>query len=505
MPSFRPSWLSRMLSVLLSLTLLLTLSGCAPSQEFGLQNRPPVDPATYFGRDYEDQAAIMTELKEKTSPIFENSDVDIITTGEIEIVDSLPEDESSESSHTEESSENSESSENHESSENSENSESSENHESSESSESSEASSSESSESSSESSENSENSTTGGTFLAHDHTPFFTWGRDQLTPAEQEGYDIICDYIANYRTDTITLPLTYDEVYRIADAIDMDRPDFYWYFYDLRMLNNGDGTLSLWAYSMDNNATGYSMSKETAVELEDWIDQEVELILSGVDSSWSDYEKALYVYNYLTRNVVYDIDTLNDQSPVAALVYHRAVCASYAEAFQYLMLELGIPSTKAVGYATGDYSIGHAWVMVQLDGYWYYLDPTWDSWEDTDYTHIYFCLSADEISKDHEIDNPLPLPEATSMMHNYFAMEGYIMDRWDLTAYASHCYKQAQQGYKIFEVKFTTYDAYMEAYKKLSSMNLYELEQAIDPSGSVALSGDFYGDYTYYVLVIYCL
>ena len=353
MPSFRPSWLSRMLSVLLSLTLLLTLSGCAPSQEFGLQNRPPVDPATYFGRDYEDQAAIMTELKEKTSPIFENSDVDIITTGEIEIVDSLPEDESSESSHTEESSENSESSENHESSENSENSESSENHESSESSESSEASSSESSESSSESSENSENSTTGGTFLAHDHTPFFTWGRDQLTPAEQEGYDIICDYIANYRTDTITLPLTYDEVYRIADAIDMDRPDFYWYFYDLRMLNNGDGTLSLWAYSMDNNATGYSMSKETALELEDWIDQEVELILSDVDSSWSDYEKALYVYNYLTRNVVYDIDTLNDQSPVAALVYHRAVCASYAEAFQYLMLELGIPSTKAVGYATG--------------------------------------------------------------------------------------------------------------------------------------------------------
>ena len=79
------------------------------------------------------------------------------------------------------------------------------------------------------------------------------------------------------------------------------------------------------------------------------------------------------------------------------------------------------------------------------------------------------------------------------------------MDRWDLTAYASHCYKQAQQGYKIFEVKFTTYDAYMEAYKKLSSMNLYELEQAIDPSGSVALSGDFYGDYTYDVLVIYCL
>ena len=285
----------------------------------------------------------------------------------------------------------------------------------------------------------------------------------------------------------------------------MDRPDFYWYFYDLRMSGNGDGTTTVWAYSMDNDAIGYSMSKEDAIELEAWIDEETDRILSGIDPSWSEYRKALYVYDYLTRNVVYDIDTLNDQSPISAMVYHRAVCASYAEAFQYLMLELGIASTKAVGYASGDYSIGHAWVMVRLDGYWYYLDPTWDSWEDIDYTHIYFCLSADEISKDHEIDNPLPLPEATSMQHNYFYQEGYIMNSWDLATYAALCARQAAAGYRIFEVKFTSYEAYWDAYTSIGSINLYELEQAIDPSGGVMLSGDYYGDYDYYVLVVYCL
>lgn len=443
----------KLTALLVALTLLLaSLTGCS-SVSFTAFGRPAVDPATYFLKEYIDGAMFLDSAKERPTPFEEvmaNGGEEIDPTGGATIVDQLPEPDPDPDPDPQP-----------------------------------------------------QAGTSSGAVVSLCQTPFFTWGRDQLNTDEKAMYDTLCDYIAAYRTDVMEIPGDFDMLCRVCDAIDMDRPDFYWYFYDFYVVDHDDGTISVWSHSDDAGADGYSMDLDTVLEMEAWINEEVDRILSGIDASWSDFSKALYVYDYLTRNVTYDMDTLDDQSIASCLVYHRAVCTGYAEAFQYLMLRLGIPSTKVVGYMSGSYDIGHAWVMAQLDGTWYYLDPTWDAWGNEEFTHIYFCLDEATLSLDHEVDNPLPLPVTGGLTHYYPNYLNYTMDHWDMDEYLQICREQYERGYTIFEVRFTTQALLNQAISAVYEANLYDMEIAIDPTGTFALSGDYYDAADYLTLCLF--
>lgn len=56
------------------------------------------------------------------------------------------------------------------------------------------------------------------------------------------------------------------------------------------------------------------------------------------------------------------------------------VCESYAKAYAYILNRLGINTIYLSGLGNGG---GHAWNMVNLNGIWYYCDPTWNDRETT--------------------------------------------------------------------------------------------------------------------------
>ena len=65
-------------------------------------------------------------------------------------------------------------------------------------------------------------------------------------------------------------------------------------------------------------------------------------ILSGVNKNWSDFEKILYIHDYLVTNCHYDL-TFRHYKAYDAIVNNTAVCQGYSEAYKVLLNKLGIP------------------------------------------------------------------------------------------------------------------------------------------------------------------
>lgn len=113
----------------------------------------------------------------------------------------------------------------------------------------------------------------------------------------------------------------------------------------------------------------------------------------GVNASSNAIQKALAVQNYLAKTVQYDSSYYSGQaidasfSAYGALVNHSAVCDGYTDAYKVLMNALGVPT---IGVRSTKASTSHTWNMVNLNGKWYHVDPTWDI---TGSTNKYFVKS----------------------------------------------------------------------------------------------------------------
>lgn len=95
-------------------------------------------------------------------------------------------------------------------------------------------------------------------------------------------------------------------------------------------------------------------------------------VLSGVDPEMSDYEKVLYLYDYLAVNTQYDF-TYENHDIYNVLVDRTAVCQGYAETFQFLAKIIGLKET----YYVSSSALNHAWNIVNIDGSYYNVDTTW--------------------------------------------------------------------------------------------------------------------------------
>ncbi len=108
-------------------------------------------------------------------------------------------------------------------------------------------------------------------------------------------------------------------------------------------------------------------------------------ILATIPTNILPAEKEKMIYDYLQENACYHRDAVNNPSDYDSSIHDSwtlcgvllngtGVCESYAESFQYLCLSVGINATTISGYAGG----AHKWAAVELEGEWYFCDPTFD-------------------------------------------------------------------------------------------------------------------------------
>ena len=142
------------------------------------------------------------------------------------------------------------------------------------------------------------------------------------------------------------------------------------------------------------------------------IEEAKNTIISKVKGN--DYEKILFIHDFLLNNVEYDstYSKTGTYGVYGTLIEKQAVCEGYAKTFKYLANAAGIECEIMQGVATNSTgkTESHAWNCVKIGNTWYEIDCTWDDpiiigngRVTNDVKYKYFLKGEDTFNKDHTI------------------------------------------------------------------------------------------------------
>lgn len=170
-----------------------------------------------------------------------------------------------------------------------------------------------------------------------------------------------------------------------------------------------------------------------------------------LESNLTPYQLELYIHDFIIDRCEYDTSLQSSENipadkasafdPYGVMVKGIAVCEGYARTFQMLCNGVGIRCINIIGESEGEL---HMWDAVELDGDWYYVDPTWDDKDNNAFSYDYFNITTEQLTVDHEFSplytdmtdeqicgdgtlNALTsnflIPQCTNSAYNYYVRE----------------------------------------------------------------------------------
>ncbi|MCR4625828.1 MAG: hypothetical protein K5795_07685 [Lachnospiraceae bacterium] len=129
----------------------------------------------------------------------------------------------------------------------------------------------------------------------------------------------------------------------------------------------------------------YLIPKEEFLEKEKDFEERICAILNDVlEEDYTDFEKALALYEFMTEYCVYDyemlehsVEWMEKQSGYRCLMEKQGICWEIACLYQYLMLQCGVDAEESSGMPYEYGADSHAWNYITLDGQGYLIDATW--------------------------------------------------------------------------------------------------------------------------------
>ncbi|MBO5934606.1 MAG: hypothetical protein J6Q94_03860 [Clostridia bacterium] len=311
------------------------------------------------------------------------------------------------------------------------------------------------------------------------------YARNRLTDAQKDLYDNFYEHLSRgeYTITSGFMGLSKEDVIKTYKSVVYDHPEFCWLRggCSYETMNGEFTSFTFTVYCDDSDIKSYQWQAENAA-----MD-----IVNQAMAYESDYEKALFVHDYLVNNVEYNHDYADKRSQTeppevslgcsmyGALVDGSTVCQGYAQAYQYILKKLGIEAVYVTGYANAS---SHAWTMVKLDGKYYQTDVTWD---DPTYSevietnggvrHDYFCLTSQDISRDHDISDEIDYEYCTATECNYYIRNGNYVESYSRDK-IKQIVSSAIDNHELVEIRFATDEIYEQAKKDLINKNgMYDI------------------------------
>ena len=257
----------------------------------------------------------------------------------------------------------------------------------------------------------------------------------------------------------ITLPgpsLSAEQVARVFEAFYLDNPLF---FYVDRVYSlEGRETGGVQTY--DTLILRYTMNAAQRQTAYNALNRATDAILKDCPGTTDAYLAELYLHDALLSLCTYDqaatasaVEYPNAYSAYGALVEGKAVCEGYAKAMQLLLTYAGIPATVIRGYSA-DNQTPHMWNLVQINGNYYYLDPTWN--DDDRYPHYsYFNVTSAALKRTHVVDTATIVPtDCREETENYFVRNNAYISVFDRDAIADAIAAQLAQGADSVHLSF---------------------------------------------------
>ena len=120
-------------------------------------------------------------------------------------------------------------------------------------------------------------------------------------------------------------------------------------------------------------------------------------VMSLINPNDTDFAKALKFHDWIVKNVAYLMNNSKENYGVGALADKKAICAGYAQCYQFLLSQVGIESIYIAAKTTKE---PHAWNLVKIDGHYFHVDCTWDRGlgVNPNVNHTYFMLNDEEFN-----------------------------------------------------------------------------------------------------------
>lgn len=153
-------------------------------------------------------------------------------------------------------------------------------------------------------------------------------------------------------------------------------------------------------------------------------------IESNINPNWNDYEKALYLYEYIKCNLVYRKN--RDQAPdgksfdevgnanrtrtwdsLIGLITQLSTCSGFAHIYQELCARSNITCVKVGGKYVEGKEGDHAWNIITIDGKNFIVDAIWDAQE---------FEKGNDVTTGFAISNPKPYsPRSYRNLHEHLS------------------------------------------------------------------------------------
>ena len=313
--------------------------------------------------------------------------------------------------------------------------------------------------------------------------PFY----DSLDAEDKELYVELCTTIKNYNKNSVELG-EYDSSREARAAtkelgifyrnLVFENPEYFWvdpYTFTINEIQQGD------KYRLTLNVS-YIVEEDSLEEKKADFNKKITEIVAGANAQANDFDKVLFVYDYILNNAKYDDELVKSddtadlgRSAYGCLIDGETICSGYSMAFNIIMRELGIES----GFEFNNYDefsiiSGHVWNYCKLENEYYYFDLTWDDtiFDSEDYKkhidhgHMYFAITKDELSKTNFTMVPnAPTPACNGTKYNFFVHKNWNFAEYNYDAVAAAIYEQA--GNKYVEIRFDSYGELLSAESEL--------------------------------------
>lgn len=293
-------------------------------------------------------------------------------------------------------------------------------------------------------------------------------------------YDIIYNTLLNCEDKALLNTLDQDKAYYVYDLVIVDHPEIFWtdsYSLETVSLNGVNKSISI--------KPNYTMTNAEIDKYKKQLQIETDNIIGNITNEMTDYDISKYLYDYLIKNVEYNLEAENNQTLVSALVDKETVCMGYAKAYEYLLRKAGIESTIVSGYGNDE---AHAWNIVKLDNNWYYTDVTWGNIDydvnsdildkiyneksSEDYkkciNYCYLNITEEDLLKSHSIDDKFEIPKCNSTEDNYFIKENRYINKLDNNEIKNMIVNCKDE---VCSIRFSNENDFKSAIKFISNAN----------------------------------
>ena len=251
------------------------------------------------------------------------------------------------------------------------------------------------------------------------------------TSENPDEYNAILNALNNYENEVVLPGITGEKAGDLFLNVTREHPEVFWVSgsWKTRELTSLDGLSTTLIF------TYLDSSEEIAKKKTDF-DEKLAGIANEASKKSSDFDRVLFVHDYLVDNSRYDTETAASgnadsygHTAYGCIVLGSGVCDSYSKAFMCILQKINIECMYVRGVANnGSGSENHAWNIAKLDGEYYQFDITWDDPVMSDGSdgkqYDYFGITTEEIKADHAFDNEAAYPVCTATDNNYFIHEG---------------------------------------------------------------------------------